>query len=155
MHYEIGKKKKPTIIRVCVRVCVHASTASSVCCTLPMKALQGGAHISCSWTAGHCRLTSSLDWEKVRKPPPCLPTVAWQCRPLSFSCQPNPGVRLVLNTKEVTMGEKRSSARWDWKDHHHGWVGACLRKPRINVKLKELHSNWSVIHLLLAPWKRQ
>lgn len=107
VNYEIANLDKTTIISVCV--CI--SNVSGVWGILPIKALQGGAHISCNWTAGHCRLTLSLDWENVRLPPSYLPTVGWHGCPL-FTPLPNnsfPKTRKEIRTKKSRKWWERSS----------------------------------------------
>lgn len=118
-------------------VCMCVSTVSSAWGMLPMKASQGGAHISCSCTAGHCRLTLSLDWEKVGLPPPCLPTVGWHGCSFSLCCPtirfPKQGRGPGQNKKQEMMGEKwenRISLRNECKCCVHGNTDSCLENWR-------------------------
>lgn len=72
-----------------------------------MKALQGGAHISCSWTAGHCGLTLSLDWEKVQAASPMFAYcgLAW------LPGNPFPKTGKEIRTKQKAGNDGRKSEK--------------------------------------------
>lgn len=70
MNYEIAQDgRSHNNVWVCWS---HVNPSDCVWGMLPMKPLQGGARISCIWTAAHCGLTARTEKKKDRQPPPFL-----------------------------------------------------------------------------------